>query len=121
LDKTLRALDGAAKQPSGTAAAADIRVQLELLFAPDTWLWVERQQLEAFPRYLRAAQARLTRAINDPRKDASKAEPFAPVWQALLAKRAALSAHGRGPAACRLRAKSWGLRCSRPSSSQLSG
>jgi ATP-dependent helicase HrpA len=90
LDKTLRALDGAAKQPSGTAAAADIRVQLELLFAPDTWLWVDRQQLEHFPRYLRAAQARLTRAVNDPRKDASKAEPFTPVWQAFLAKRAGL-------------------------------
>jgi len=90
LDKTLRALDGAATQPSGTAAAADIRVQLELLFSPDTWLWVERRQLEHFPRYLRAAQARLTRAINDPRKDASKSEPFTPVWQAFLAKRASL-------------------------------
>jgi ATP-dependent helicase HrpA len=90
LDKTLRALDSAAKHPSGTAAVADIRAQLAELFAPETWLHLERAQLEQFPRYLRAAQARLTRAINDPRKDASKAEPFTPVWQAFLAKRQGL-------------------------------
>ncbi len=88
LDKTLRALDGAAKQPSGAAAVADIKAQLEQLFLHDTLLHVEVQRLEHFPRYLRAAQARLTRAINDPRKDASKAEPFTPVWQSFLAKRA---------------------------------
>ncbi len=88
LDKTLRALEGAAKQPSGTAAVADIKAQLEQLFALDTLQHVEVERLEHFPRYLRAAQARLTRAINDPRKDASKAEPFAPVWQSFMAKRA---------------------------------
>ena len=97
LDKTLRALDAATKQPSGAAVSADIRAQLDLLFATETLLHVPRQQLEHFPRYLRAAQARLTRAINDPRKDASKAEPFTPVWQAFLAKRAVLrdTASGR--------------------------
>lgn len=88
LDKTLRALDAAAKQPSGAGAAADIKGQLELLFTPEQLRHTELQQLEQFPRYLRAAQARLTRAIHDPRKDANKAEPFAPVWQAFLAKRA---------------------------------
>jgi ATP-dependent helicase HrpA len=88
LDKTLRALDQAAKQPSGSAAAADIKAQLEQLFAPDTLLHAELERLEHFPRYLRAAQARLTRAIHDPRKDAGKAEPFTPLWQAFLAKRA---------------------------------
>jgi ATP-dependent helicase HrpA len=96
LDKTLRALDLASRQPSGGAAATDIRAQLDQLFAPDTLLHAERQQLEQLPRYLRAAQARLTRAINDPRKDASKSEPFTPVWQAFLAKRA--SAREAGPA-----------------------
>lgn len=90
LDKTLRALDAAAKQPSGSAAVADIRAQLQQLFPPDLLLYVDLQRLEQFPRYLRAAQARLQRAVNDPRKDASKAEPFTPVWQAFLAKRAAV-------------------------------
>ncbi len=88
LDKTRSALDAAAKQPSGAAAAADIEAQLELLFASDTLLHAERAELAHFPRYLRAAQARLTRAINDPRKDAGKSEPFSPVWQAFLVKRA---------------------------------
>jgi ATP-dependent helicase HrpA len=87
LDKTLRALDGAAKQPSGAAAATDIKTQLEQLFAPDVWRNAELQRLEHVPRYLRGVQARLTRAVNDPRKDASKAEPFASLWQAFLAKR----------------------------------
>jgi ATP-dependent helicase HrpA len=83
-------LDSAAKQPSGVAVSADLKAQLELLLAPDTLQHAELGRLEHYPRYLRAAQARLTRAINDPRKDASKAEPFVPVWQAFLAKRASL-------------------------------
>jgi ATP-dependent helicase HrpA len=89
LEKTLRALDAASQQPSGSAAVADIRAQLHELFPPDLLLQVDVQRLEQFPRYLRAAQARLTRAINDPRKDASKAEPFTPLWQIFLSKRAA--------------------------------
>jgi ATP-dependent helicase HrpA len=70
-------------------ASADIRAQVEQLFPPDLLRHVELQRLEHYPRYLRAAQARLTRAIHDPRKDSSKAEPFLPIWQAFLAKRAA--------------------------------
>ena len=77
----------AAKQPSGTLAAKDIRAQLELLFVPDLVLSVELAQLEHYPRYLRAAQTRLARAITDPRKDADKLAPFAPVWSAFLDKR----------------------------------
>ena len=88
LDKTLRALETAAKQPSGAAAVSDIRAQLDYLFPPDLLSQLETARLEHYPRYLRAAQARLTRAVNDPRKDASKAEPFTPLWQAFLAKRA---------------------------------
>ncbi|HYQ15031.1 MAG TPA: ATP-dependent RNA helicase HrpA [Polyangiaceae bacterium] len=88
LEKTLRALEAAAKQPSGLAASADIRGQLEQLFAADLLERVDLQRLLQFPRYLRAAQARLTRAIHDPRKDASKAEPLAPIWRDFLAKRA---------------------------------
>jgi ATP-dependent helicase HrpA len=87
LDKTVRALDAAVKQQSGGAAVAEIRAQLEQLFPPDLLEHVELERLDHFPRYLRAAQSRLTRAINDPRKDASKAEPFTPLWQAFLAKR----------------------------------
>jgi ATP-dependent helicase HrpA len=86
LDKTLRALAAAAKQPSGTAAARDIRTQLEHLISADLVLSVELAQLEQYPRYLRAAQTRLARAITDPRKDADKLAPFAPLWAAYLDK-----------------------------------
>ncbi|MDF3067585.1 MAG: ATP-dependent helicase HrpA [Polyangiaceae bacterium] len=89
LEKTLRALSAAAKQPSALAASEDIRAQLEHLFPPDLLRHVPVLRLEHYPRYLRAAQARLSRAIHDPRKDSSKAEPFLPVWQAFLAKRTA--------------------------------
>ena len=44
-------------------------------------------RLEHYPRYVRAAQARLQRAIADPRKDADKHAPFGPLWEAYLAKR----------------------------------
>jgi ATP-dependent helicase HrpA len=87
LDKTQRALAAAAKQPSGTLAARDIGAQLELLLAPDLMLSVELDQLEQYPRYLRATQTRLARAITDPRKDADKLAPFAPLWGTYLAKR----------------------------------
>lgn len=89
LEKTLRALDAAAKQPSAALSGADIRAQLEQLFPPDLLSWVDTARLLQYPRYLRAAQARLTRAIHDPRKDASKAEHFTPIWRAFVAKRAA--------------------------------
>jgi ATP-dependent helicase HrpA len=87
LDKTLRALDSASKQPSGSSVTADVRAQLEQLFPPDILEHTSVARLEQFPRYLRAAQARLLRAVNDPRKDAAKAEPFTPLWRAYLAKR----------------------------------
>jgi ATP-dependent helicase HrpA len=86
LDKTLRALGAAAKQPSGTLAARDIQTQLEYLISADLVLSVELAQLEHYPRYLRAAQTRLARAISDPRKDADKVAPFAPLWAAYLEK-----------------------------------
>jgi ATP-dependent helicase HrpA len=89
LAKTWRALDAAAKEPSSAAASADIKTQLAELFGSQLLRDVEVERLEHFPRYLRAAQSRLTRAINDPRKDASKAEPFTPLWQSFLAKRVA--------------------------------
>jgi ATP-dependent helicase HrpA len=86
LDKLERALDGVATQPSGTLAGKDIRAQLEKLCPADLMRSLEVERLEQFPRYLRAAQARLTRAIHDPRKDADKLAPLVPVWNAFLAK-----------------------------------
>jgi ATP-dependent helicase HrpA len=86
LDSTWRALERASQQPSGTAASRDIQAQLEHLLAPDLVANVELERLEHVPRYLRAAQTRLARAITDPRKDADKHAPFAPVWAAFLAK-----------------------------------
>jgi ATP-dependent helicase HrpA len=95
LDKTQRALAGAAKQPSGTAAARDVRAQLDHLLVPDLALSVDLAQLEQYPRYLRAAQTRLSRATLDPRKDADKVAPFAPLWAAYLDKCATARDRGR--------------------------
>jgi ATP-dependent helicase HrpA len=89
LEKTLRALDGPGQQPSATLASRDIRAQLELMFPSDLLETLELERLQHFPRYLRAAQTRLTRAISDPRKDADKLAPFAPLWQSFLNKQRA--------------------------------
>lgn len=86
LDKTLAAMRSASKHPSATLAIADLRGQLETLFPDDLLRDVPLVQLEQFPRYLRAAQARLGRAIADPRKDQGKLEPFAPLWASFLSK-----------------------------------
>ena len=97
LDKTLRALATAAKQPSGTAAIQDIQNHLQYLLPSDLLRHVGTARLEQFPRYLRAAQARLARALTDPRKDALKAAPFTPIWLDFHAK----SATARDPALAR--------------------
>ena len=88
LDELLRALRNASKHPSGGNAIKDIYAQLEHLFPNDLIGWVPLGRLDHYPRYLRAAQARLQRAIGDPRKDADKLAPFAPLWSSFLAKRA---------------------------------
>lgn len=87
LDKTLKALRNASRHPSGGHAIADMYAQLEHLFPSDLVATAPLHQLEHFPRYLRAMQARLQRAISDPRKDGDKHAPFAPLWSAYLAKR----------------------------------
>ncbi len=89
LERTLAGLRSASKHPSGRTAVLDIYAQLEHLVAPDLVEWVPLAQLEHYPRYLRAAQARLQRAISDPRKDSDKHAPFAPLWKTFLEKRAA--------------------------------
>jgi ATP-dependent helicase HrpA len=87
LDKTLRALKTASQQPSGKAAVVDLRQQLEHLVPLDLLAHVPLAVLPHYPRYLRAAQTRLTRAIADPRKDTDKLAPLAPLWTAFLTKR----------------------------------
>jgi ATP-dependent helicase HrpA len=86
LDSTLIALRSATKHPSANLAVAEIRAHLAALFPPDLLEHVPLACLEHFPRYLRAAQARLGRAIADPRKDAEKLAPVTPLWTAFLAK-----------------------------------
>ncbi|HWA77037.1 MAG TPA: ATP-dependent RNA helicase HrpA [Polyangiaceae bacterium] len=88
LGRTISALKQAEKQPSGKAAITEIRNQLAQLFPPDLLDTIELEQLAHFPRYLRAAQIRLGRAVSDPRRDAEKFAPFAPHWTAFLARRA---------------------------------
>lgn len=87
LDKTLLALRNASKHPSGRAAVLDIYAQLEHLFPVELMEWVPLARLEQFPRYLRAAQARLARAVTDPRKDIDKLAPFAQLSATFVAKR----------------------------------
>jgi ATP-dependent helicase HrpA len=89
LDRTLQALRGAAKHAGARVVVAEIRDQLERLLPEDLLAWVPVQRLEHFPRYLRAAQMRLGRAIADPGKDAEKLAPIAPLWAAFLAKQPA--------------------------------
>jgi ATP-dependent helicase HrpA len=87
LDRTLLALRNAAKHPSGRAAQLDIQAQLVQLFPEDLLEWVPLARLAQLPRYLKAAQARLTRAVTDPRKDGDKLAPFTPLWTAFLGRR----------------------------------
>jgi ATP-dependent helicase HrpA len=87
LDKTLSSLRAAAKHPSGRAAVEDMFAQLEELFPQDLIAWAPLARLEHYPRYLRAVQARLARAVTDPPKDAGKLAQVAPLWTQFLAKR----------------------------------
>jgi ATP-dependent helicase HrpA len=98
LGRTLLALNNAAKHPSGKAVVQEVRAQLAQLFPADLVSTVELPRLEQFPRYLRAAQTRLARAVTDPRRDAEKLAPFAPHWAAFLDKRTRASDQGAATA-----------------------
>ncbi|MBX3226573.1 MAG: ATP-dependent RNA helicase HrpA [Labilithrix sp.] len=87
LNETLAAIRSASRHPSGRLALLDIEKQLEHLFPPDLALHVPIPRLGHYPRYLKAARARLQRAIADPRKDADKHAPFAPLWTTFLARK----------------------------------
>jgi len=91
LEATLRALRSAAKHPTAKNAIAEIRYQLDLLFPPDLLGWVPVGRLDQFPRYLRAAQARLGRAIADPRKDSEKFAQMAPLWSEFVERQASVN------------------------------
>ena len=88
-DKLLLALRTAKQHPSGRAAVLDIQAQLEQLLPAELLDTAPLARLEQFPRYLRAAQARLARAVTDPRKDTEKLAPFAALSATFAAKRAA--------------------------------
>ncbi|MFP2895694.1 DUF3418 domain-containing protein [Corallococcus sp. 4LFB] len=88
LAETLAALKAASKGPSGAAAVRDIRSQLAQLFPAKLIEWIPLGRLLHYPRYLRAAQARLARAVANPAKDAGKAAPFTPLWESFLARSA---------------------------------
>ncbi|WNZ65176.1 ATP-dependent RNA helicase HrpA [Myxococcus sp. MxC21-1] len=88
LATTLAALKAASRGPSGAAAVRDIRSQLGHLFPANLIEWIPFVRLLHYPRYLRAAQARLSRAVANPSKDAGKAAPFTPLWETFLARRA---------------------------------
>lgn len=88
LDAALQALRSATKHPGAKITIAEIRAHLEQLFPADLVASVPLARLEHLPRYLRAVQARLGRAIADPRKDAEKLAPMGPLWAAFLAKQA---------------------------------
>lgn len=94
LRETREVLFRAAKQPSGAAAVRDMTQQLEQLFPDDLLLRVSLVQLAHFPRYLKGMRIRLGRALTDPRKDADKAAPLAPLWQQFL-KQAPTMSHER--------------------------
>jgi len=87
LDKTLAALKVAAKQPSGRAAIVDLEAQMEALVPSDLVAWIPLAHFEHYPRYLRAAQIRLARAVLDPRKDAEKLAPLTTLWTTFMITR----------------------------------
>jgi ATP-dependent helicase HrpA len=88
LDKALAALKAASKQPSGRDAVLDLEAQVEALVPADLVTFIPLTRLQHYPRYLRAAQTRLTRAVIDPRKDADKLAPVATLWATFKAKEA---------------------------------
>ena len=87
LDKTLAALKVAAKQPSGRAAIVDLEAQMAALVPSDLVAWIPLAHFEHYPRYLRAAQIRLARAVLDPRKDAEKLAPLTTLWTTFMITR----------------------------------
>lgn len=70
------------KFSNNVKAIPEIKQHLQHLVYADFVQDVSLAQLKHFPRYLKAIQLRLTRLEHDPNKDARKAEPIIPLWQA---------------------------------------
>ena len=88
LDRTVLALRNASKHPSGSAALKEMRAQLDAL-APATLVeTAPLTRLAHLPRYFKAIQVRLARAVDDPQKDANKYSPLAPLLATFVTKRA---------------------------------
>jgi ATP-dependent helicase HrpA len=75
----------------------DVQSQLAHLITADLWRTASLARLGHIARYLQALQIRLQRQSHDPQKDAQKAAPVIPIWQAFLARRAELEKRGRRP------------------------
>jgi ATP-dependent helicase HrpA len=88
LEKATLAMRSAEKHPSATLCLRDLRAQVARLVSLDVVSRASLADLGHYPRYLRAAQARLGRAISDPRKDLAKGEPLVAVERALSDTRA---------------------------------
>ena len=86
LDGVIHGLRSAAKHPGAKVAIIEIRSHIDALFPDDLLASAPLARLEHLPRYLRAVQARLGRAIADPRKDAEKQASIMPLWTAFLSK-----------------------------------
>lgn len=86
LTRTLAAMRAASRQPAGTAALADVRAQLAALAGPSLLDTASARRLAHLPRYLRAVQVRLARAVDNPRKDADKLAPLTALWSAYVAR-----------------------------------
>ncbi|HET9959623.1 MAG TPA: ATP-dependent RNA helicase HrpA [Polyangiaceae bacterium] len=88
LEATQRVLARAAEQPMGRAVASSVRAQLEQLLPADALSNLEITRLAQIPRYLKAAQTRVQRALADPRKDAEKLAPIESLVREFQALRA---------------------------------
>jgi ATP-dependent helicase HrpA len=92
VDSTLRNLAG--KPGASRAALDDVRGQLQKLLPKGLFEHSPLERIAHLPRYLRAAQIRLERLTNDPRRDADKALQVVPLCQAYWEKRDLLAKRG---------------------------
>ena len=76
-------------------AHEDLTAQLEHLVPPELLRTTSEVRLVHIVRYLQGMQVRLQRLANDPPKDAAKAAPVVPLWQAWRREHAAWRARGR--------------------------
>jgi ATP-dependent helicase HrpA len=86
LDALTKTMSSAARHPSGQLVVSEVRAQLGHLFPDDVLRVVSLDRWAHYPRYLRAAQRRIERALADPRKDLDKLAPFTKLWTSFVEK-----------------------------------